>query len=53
MVKARVAAIDRQPAPKLSGKLLVWVKELWVDPKLTATQVERLTQNELSDFSHL
>ena len=38
--KARAAAIERRPAPKLSRKLLVRAKELWVDPKLTAAQVE-------------
>ncbi|MDB5358818.1 MAG: resolvase [Rhodospirillales bacterium] len=38
--KARAAATERRPAPKLSGKLLARAKELWADPKLTAAQVE-------------
>ena len=38
--KARAAATERRPAPKLSGRLLVRAKELWIDPKLTAAQVD-------------
>ena len=37
--KARAAATKRRPALRLSGKVLVRAKELWVDSKRTAAQV--------------